>query len=120
MKLTALTPMLWTEALSETIDFYTKKLGFTCDERNDDWGWAILHKDELELMFAKPNDHTPFDKPHFTGSLYFQTDDVDALWKKLKGSCKICYEIENFEWNMREFAIYDNNGYTLQFGKEIA
>jgi len=28
----------------------------------------------------------------------------------------ICYEIETFEWGMREFAIYDNNGYILQFG----
>ena len=27
-------------------------------------------------------------------------------------------EIETFEWGMREFAIYDNNGYVLQFGQE--
>jgi hypothetical protein len=26
------------------------------------------------------------------------------------------YTIENFEYGMREFAIYDNNGYMLQFG----
>jgi len=24
------------------------------------------------------------------------------------------------DWGMREFAIYDNNGYMLQFGQEIA
>ena len=26
---------------------------------------------------------------------------------------------EDFEHGMREFAIYDNNGYMLQFGQEI-
>ncbi len=32
----------------------------------------------------------------------------------------MCYLIENFEYGLREFAIYDNNGDPLQFGKELA
>lgn len=119
MKLTELRPMLWTENLSETIDFYVRTLSFTCDESNDDWGWTSLSKDAVSLMFAKPNDHTPFEKPMFTGSLYLKTDDVDTLWNELKDKAKVAYGIENFEYGMREFAIYDNNGYLLQFGKEI-
>jgi len=55
-----------------------------------------------------------------TGSFYFTTDDVDALWQELKDKARVCYDIENFEWGMREFAVYDNNGYLLQFGQEIA
>jgi hypothetical protein len=30
-----------------------------------------------------------------------------------------CYPIEDFEYGRREFAIFDNNGYLLQFGQEI-
>jgi len=30
---------------------------------------------------------------------------------------RVCYPIENFAYGMREFAIYDNNGYLLQFGE---
>ncbi|NHQ72651.1 bleomycin resistance family protein, partial [Elizabethkingia miricola] len=30
-----------------------------------------------------------------------------------------CYNIEDFPWQMREFAIYDNNGYILQFGQDV-
>ncbi|MGI8410862.1 MAG: VOC family protein [Pyrinomonadaceae bacterium] len=56
----------------------------------------------------------------FTGSFYFHTDDVDALWDKLKDKAKICYGIENVFHGMREFGVYDNNGYLLQFGQEIA
>ncbi len=40
------------------------------------------------------------------------------LWK-LKDITNICYGIENFDHGMREFAIYDNEGYVLQFSLEI-
>ena len=70
-------------------------------------------------MLAKPNAHTPFDKAHFTGSFYFTVDDVETLWQDLKNKAKVVYELETFEWGMREFAIYDNNGYMLQFGQDI-
>ena len=119
MKLTYLRPMLWTENLQETIDFYTNVLGFTCHEKNDDWGWASLSAGDVYIMLALPNEHTPYDKIGFTGSFYYTTDDVDTLWNKLKDKAKVCYEPETFEWGMREFAIYDNNGYLLQFGQEI-
>ncbi|UOK43609.1 MULTISPECIES: bleomycin resistance protein [Flavobacterium] len=112
-------PMLWTTELKETIAFYVNILGFTCGEYNEDWGWASLYKDDAEIMLAKPNEHTPFEKPVFTGSFYINVDNVEEIWEKLKDKCNLCYEIETFEWGMREFAVYDNNGYLLQFGQEV-
>lgn len=119
MKLLSLRPLIRTNQLEETIRFYTEVLGFTCDEKSDDWGWASLHKDDIEWMIATPNAHTPFDKPVFTGSFYINTDNVDELWEAVKDKAGIAYAIETFEWQMREFAIYDNNGYTLQFGQQV-
>jgi uncharacterized glyoxalase superfamily protein PhnB len=119
MKLKRLTPMLCTQNLPESIDFYTGILGFTCTGRNDELGWAALQKDAVEIMLALPNAHSTFKNPAFTGSLYMRTDDVDALWVQLKDKTKVRYPIETFSWNMREFAIFDNNGYTLQFGQEM-
>lgn len=117
MKLTALRPMIETAEFDETIDFYTSVLSFICGERNDEWGWASLHRDEVEIMVSRPNDHTPFERPSFTGTFYFNTDAVDVLWERLKDSPAVFYGIENFEYGMREFAIKDNNGYILQFGQ---
>ncbi|MCB0532903.1 MAG: VOC family protein [Lewinellaceae bacterium] len=119
MKLQALRPIFYTTELEATIRFYVDILGFELGEKNDDWGWASLFKDAVEIMLAQPNLHTPFEKPVFTGSFYFNTDNVDALWEKLKDNVKICYEIADFEWGMREFAIYDSNGYLLQFGQPM-
>ncbi len=119
MKFNELTPLLWTDKLGETIDFYTGILGFTCAEKNDEWGWASLNKDDVSIMLAKPNAHMPFEKPGFTGSFYFRVEQVDEIWEKLKDIASIVYPVENFPWDMREFAIFDNNGYMLQFGEPL-
>lgn len=119
MKLKELRPMIWTNELNETVDFYTSVLGFTCGAFREDLGWAAFHRDDVEFMAAKPNAHTPFEKPLFTGSFYINTDDVNKLWLELKDKCKLCYPIDDFEHGMREFAIYDNNGYLIQFGQDL-
>lgn len=112
-------PVLWTVKLQESISFYTQMLGFTLDEYNEDWRWASLSKDDTGLMLAQPNEHEKFDKIGFTGSFYFNVNDVDKLWAQMKDCTKICYEIGDFPWEMREFAVYDNNGYILQFGQNL-
>lgn len=35
------------------------------------------------------------------------------------GARRVCYAIENFGYGMREFGVYDNNGYLLQFGQPL-
>ncbi|WET50690.1 VOC family protein [Chryseobacterium indologenes] len=114
-----LRPMLWTENLDETIGFYVHILGFELLARNNDWHWASLQKDEVYIMLSLSNEHENPVTIGFSGSLYFNVDQVDELWDDLKIKVKICYEIETFEWGMREFAIYDNNGYILQFGEPV-
>lgn len=119
MKLTALKPIIRTKAFHDTITFYTNVLGMELLDISEADGWASLGKDEVTLMVATPNAHNPFEKPQFTGSFYIYTDDVDGLWNRLKDRTGICYEPEVFEWGMKEFAVYDNNGYILQFGQPV-
>ena len=118
MRLQALTPMLRTNDLKGSVEFYTNILGFTCDGSSDEWGWSSVKRDDVCIMFALPTAQEPFEGPVFTGSLYIKASDVDALWERLKDVVRVCYPIENFEYGMREFGIYDNNGYLLQFGQD--
>jgi len=115
--LQSMRPMLAVNSIDDTILFYRNVLGFECVNRMD--GWAALQKDDVEIMISHPNAHEPFEKPVFTGSLYFNASDVDALWNEIKDKSSIVYPIENFSYGMREFAIRDNSGYILQFGQEI-
>ena len=115
----SLRPMLRTKDLQGTIRFYTEVLGFVCEGWSPPDGWASLSRDAVELMVATPNEHLPFDTAVFTGSFYFNVDDVALLWASVKDRAKVAYPMEDFHYGMREFAIYDNNGYMLQFGSPI-
>src|ERR1700744_5535818 len=108
MKLENVRPVLAVKDINETISFYTGVLGFECENRLD--GWASLRKDDVEIMITLPNAHEPFEKCTLTGSIYFNTVDVDELWNAIKDQARIVYPIENFYYGMREFAIRDNNG----------
>ena len=113
-----LIPLLEVENMDETIQFYETILDFTCIDRkaND---WAIVIKDDVSIMFSARFFKDKYPNTCMTGSLFISTEDVDVIWQILKDKVKICYPIQNFEYGMREFAIYDNNGYRLQFGQEI-
>jgi uncharacterized glyoxalase superfamily protein PhnB len=119
MKLLAVTPLLRTKDIQATIDFYTSQLGFVCKNYSNEWGWALVTRDDIDIMLATPNAHEPFATAAFTGSLYFRVEDADKWWNTLKDRANVCYPIEDFEYGMREFAVYDNNGYLLQFGQDI-
>ena len=58
------------------------------------------------LVFSRPNEHEGYNAIGFTGSFYYTTDDVEALWERLKDKVRICYGIETFFYGMREFGIY--------------
>jgi len=119
MKLKAVRPMLWTREVKETITFYEQQLGFSCVAFSEEWSWAALRRDDIEIMVCLPPEPETFEQPVFTGSLYLLLDEgVDQLWEALRTKVRVCYELETFDYGMREFAVYDNNGYLLQFGQE--
>lgn len=117
MNLNSLTPLMYTSRLKETVDWYVNELGFYCSDFVTDWGFARVKLDNADIMFGLPNAHIPFEQARFTGSFYINTNDVDGWWMKLKDKCRICYEPETFDYGMREFGVYDINGYLLQFGQ---
>ncbi|MBV9987814.1 MAG: VOC family protein [Chitinophagaceae bacterium] len=120
MRFERLTPMIWTNDLKATVDFYVYTLGFETDEYREDWHWAHLHRDETAIMIVSRTVDKFYDgQPKYTGSFYFYVDAVDELWNELKEKTKIFYDIANFPHRMREFGILDNNGYILQFGREL-
>ena len=123
MKVLEVTPMLATENLAQTIEFYTEKLGFECrglypDAQNP--CWASLWKDDAEIAFSLTNGDSKIPKPTLTGSIYFYVDaGIEELWEALKEKVTIEYQIEDMNYGMREFGIRDSNGYLLNFGQNI-
>lgn len=122
MKLTNLSPLLETNDIITTIEFYTQTLGFTLRgtfEHEGTTTWCDLVRDEVAIMFSLPNQNMKHGRIMLSGSIYINAEDVDTLWDLLKDKCEIVYPIENFVYGMREFAIKDNNGYVLNFGESV-
>ena len=108
--------MLRVPDVPAAVAWYRDVLGFdACAD--DGGGWALLRRDGIELMLSTFNAHEGDVEPEFSGSLYLRCDDVDAWWARLHGIARVCYPIEDFEYGMREFAIYDHHGFLLQFGE---
>lgn len=93
-------------------------MDFKCVKR-EGHEWVIVQKDHISIMFSARFFTDEYPNTYMTGSLYIKADDIDVIWQILKDKVHIRYPIENFEYGMREFSIYDNNGYRLQFGQEI-
>ena len=117
MIITELTPVFRTWDISGSVAFYRDVLGF--DVLTHEEHWAMLAFGTVRLMLSAPNAHEGDVKPGFTGSLYFRVTDAQEVWERVHEKASICYPIEDFEYGMREFGIYDNNGYLLQFGQDL-
>ncbi len=126
MKLLAPIPALTTPSLQETVDFYVSVLDFTCTTVDEQKQFASIGKDHVTMQLVHPqasfpyNNSGPFDEPVFTGSIYIHLEGIDELWEKVKDKAEVCFPVQNFDYGMREFGIYDNNGYLIEFGQEIA
>ena len=118
IKMASVSPMLLTRNIDATIAFYTQVLGFELENRMpaDDGEWCALACGEAGIMFyTAPGGASP----KMTGQVYFNPDDVRALWEKIKDHVSVAWELEEMDYGMLEFAIEDPNGYTITFGQEV-
>ena len=129
IKLQKLSPILWTKDLNATIFFYETVLGFKA--RSNFPNFATLTRENVEIMFIVPQDEPDeckdpndltefFPRPFLTGSMYIVTAQVDQLWEQVKEKATIKTPLEDREYYMRDFSIFDNNGYELVFGQNIS
>ena len=116
-QLTSCIPMLETDNLANTIDFYSKKLGFHLIELYPNAQfptWANMKRENVELMFTK---HAKSSPELTNSSVYIYPTNVDAAWEEMKDCVTVEHPIESFDSGMREFVIRDCNGHILHFGK---
>ena len=112
----ALTPMLQTDDMERTVEWYSSVLGFQCVATEGD-DWSRLERDAVALMFMH-NAH--LGPPHATATQYFYVEDALALWRSIQDRVTAEWGPEEMPYGMLEFAIKDPNGYLLSFGQPIS
>lgn len=109
-------PVMASLNIDKTVRFYQEKLGF------DRLGWkdknyAVLGRDKIEIHLRKCNDRI---HPEHT-SCYIKVMNVDDLYEEMTNSGVVHPNgtIKNQAWNMREFAILDEDGNMIKFGQNL-
>ena len=113
-------PVLPSRSLQRTIQFY-EKLGF-CGELLAADTYAILTRGDLELHFFP---HPALKPPDCYAGAYMRVMDVDALHAAFTpadlpaAGIPRMERVENKPWGMREFALIDEDGNLVKFGKVL-
>jgi uncharacterized glyoxalase superfamily protein PhnB len=115
-----LMPVLRVTDMERAADFYIGVLGFQVLRKTTDDGdgaVCLLQSGPIELMLATGS-HLG-GTPTFTGTFYFQTEDVATFYEGIKDRVEIVWPLEVMDYGTREFGIHDPDGYTLAFAEEV-
>jgi len=117
MQMTRLIPMLPVRSIAASIAFY-EKFGFTVEQRNDGWGWAMLCFDECRLMIDQSiNVHPGIAR---ASVLYLYPDDIAGYHAQVRRNGLTIPDLEQSFYGMTEFRIDDPDGNRLWIGQRNA
>lgn len=115
MKMERLIPMLPVKSMPASVEFY-QKLGFSVEQRNDAWGWAMLRFDECRLMVDQSIN---LDRGAIRQSvLYLYPEDVVEYHRLVRQNGVVVPELEVTFYGMTEFRIDDPDGNRLWIGSQ--
>ena len=113
-------PMIHVPDVRATVDWY-ESIGFRAvntygNETRDGLSFAILAFGNGQVFFNQGGETST--KRRREVDLYLYTDDVDAVYSKLKDRVEVIEEPHNTFYGMREVIIRDLNGFWITFGQE--
>jgi uncharacterized glyoxalase superfamily protein PhnB len=138
--LNKLTVNMMVEDIQKTLKFYQDNLQFDFvmgvpEDKNEVLAendfkrklvYALVKHNSIEIMFQSKGSLAN-DIPYFenkaigaSASFYFEVDDINHIYKKIKDKVKIVKDMYTTWYGMREFYIADCNGYILGFAKQEA
>ena len=110
-------PMIHVPDVRATAEWY-RTIGFTVERTNDDDGemdWACLSFGSTQVMLSAGGQ--PSSAHRREVDLYVHTDDVDALYERLKDRAETVEGPHDTFYGMREFIVRDPNRFWITFGQ---
>ena len=116
----SVTPMIHVPDVKRTVEWYTG-IGFTVVETYDDGGdglsFAVLSFGSGRVMFNGGGAASTQHRREV--DLYVYSDDVEALFERLKDRVEIVEPLHDTDYGMREFLIRDINRFWITFGRDL-
>ena len=114
MKMDRLIPMQPVMHLARSLAFY-QKLGFSIEQSDDDWGWAMLSFGECRIMLDLSINRFP-DAPR-QAVLYLYPDNIGEYHKQVRANGLEIPDLDDTFYGMTEFRLDDPDGNRLWIGQ---
>lgn len=113
-------PVLACRDMGASLEFYTRKLGFTLVMHAPDHpAYAVIRRDavELHLQWHDPSEWGPGDRP----MLRIVVSDLEGLFEECRGAgvFHAGTSLRETPWGTREFGIYDPDRNGLVFYMDL-
>ncbi len=109
--------MLPVKSIGASIEFY-QKLGFSIENRNDEWRWAMLVFDDCRLMVDQSINAHP-EAPR-QGIIYLYPENIEEYHRKVRANRLEIPDLETTFYGLTEFRIDDPDGNRLWIGQETS
>jgi catechol 2,3-dioxygenase-like lactoylglutathione lyase family enzyme len=117
VKMDRLIPMLPVSNMPTSIEFY-QKLGFSVEQKNDAWGWAMLSFGECRLMVDQSiNIHQEAPRQSV---LYLYPDNILEYHKQVRRNGVAAPDLDLTFYGLTEFRIDDPDGNRLWIGQDTS
>jgi catechol 2,3-dioxygenase-like lactoylglutathione lyase family enzyme len=112
-----LIPMLPVKSMPASVEFY-QKLGFSVEQRNDDWGWAMLCFDECRLMVDQ-SIHRHRGGPR-ESVLYLYPENIVEYHQQMRRNGVDVPDLDVTFYGMTECRLDDPDGNRLWIGQNTS
>lgn len=121
-----LCPVFISKNIRKTVEFYSKKLGFTSAKHYDKTeNFATLYRDDIEFVIiqAKPGEIPPMNNSSGCNDAYIvlaTTEGVDPIFEEFKTKgVKIISKPQMTDYGSYEFTIEDIDGKRIGIGRIV-
>lgn len=117
--LRAATPMIHVPDVRATVAWYAElgcEILDTYDDGRDGLSFAIVAVGDTRIMFNQGGRRS--DERRREVDLYIDTEDVDALYERLRDRVEIVKPPHDTHYGMRELIIRDLNRFWITFGEQ--
>jgi uncharacterized glyoxalase superfamily protein PhnB len=115
-------PVIGTDNIRESLDYYTKVLGFLPDfEFGDPIVYAGVKSGEAEIYFSyDPGISKTIREKNISPEIFIWLSDADELYRKhVANGAEIIESVSDRPWGARQYVIREINGYRLKFAQPL-
>ncbi len=110
----SLIPMLPVRSIDQSISFY-EKLGFSVEQRNDGWGWAMLCFGDCRIMIDRSINTQP--DAQRQSVLYLYPGDIRAYHQQVRAGGLSVPDLDTTFYGLTEFRLDDPDGNRMWIGQ---